>query len=173
MPPQVVRHDGGNPDALLRLATFSFLVGNTDLHAKNLSFLRLPDGRVRLAPAYDIAMHLHHPRADRRFALDVNGKHRVSDVTVDDLVREGVSWGLPPVRAARVVADAVHDTADALAVIDRVQHPGVCEAAWSQVASRIDRAAAQLPNVVPAGRSAPAPVPATRPARRGPRRPRP
>ena len=67
---RVLRLDGGNPDALLRLVTFSLLVGNTDMHAKNISFLRLPDGRVALSPAYDIAMHLHHPRDNRRFALD-------------------------------------------------------------------------------------------------------
>lgn len=134
---EVLKADGGNPDDLLRLATFSHLVGNTDMHAKNISFIRRADGSVTLSPAYDISMHLHHRRHNRRFALDVNGKFLVSDVTVDDLVAEGRSWGLPERRARRVVDTTVADLAKALGGIDRSAHPGVSAEAWAIVDERV------------------------------------
>lgn len=133
----MLKADGGNPDDLLRLATFSHLVGNTDMHAKNISFIRRADGSVTLSPAYDISMHLHHRRHNRRFALDVNGKFLVSDVTVDDLVAEGRSWGLPERRARRVVDTTVADLAKALGGIDRSAHPGVSAEAWAIVDERV------------------------------------
>lgn len=140
----VLRVDGGNRDKLLRLVTFSHLVGNTDMHAKNISFKRLPDGRVRLAPAYDVAMHLHHPREGRRFALDVNGKHFVTDITVRDLIDEAVVWGLPVKRAERVVLHTTTDLGAALDRIDHSLHPGVSQAAWETVAERVHEAAKSL-----------------------------
>lgn len=158
----VLRLDGGNPDRLLRLATFSHLVGNTDMHAKNISFLRLPDRRVTLAPAYDIAMHLHHPSDNRRSALDVNGRFLVSDITLDDLVQEGASWGLPKSRAARVVNQATRDLSLALDGIDRTLHPGVEDDAWDRVSERVFQATDPLASAPVRGHS----------RRRGPKRPR-
>lgn len=58
---QVLATGGGRLSPLARLVAFSYLVGNTDHHAKNTSFLRYADGRVEPAPGYDIAAHLHHP----------------------------------------------------------------------------------------------------------------
>lgn len=135
----VLRLDG-RPDQLLRLVTFSHLVGNTDLHAKNVSFLRDSDGAGSLAPAYDIAVHLHHDRDNRRFALDVNGKQLVAEIRTDDLVAEGVGWGLPARRAGRVVTRTVSDLAAALDEIDVDEHPGVPEEAWRVVRSRVAEA---------------------------------
>ncbi len=146
---EVLRLDGGDRDQLLRLVTFSYLAGNTDMHAKNISFLRLPDGRVRLAPAYDIAMHLHHAREGRRFALDVNGKYWVDGtgeqaVTITDLIAEGKSWGLPVARAQNLVEQTVDDLTAALGRIDPADHPGVSDEAWLTVHRRVSRAAGRL-----------------------------
>ena len=49
----VLRTSGGQLSPLARLVTFSYLVGNSDHHAKNTSFQRYADGRVAVAPAYD------------------------------------------------------------------------------------------------------------------------
>jgi serine/threonine-protein kinase HipA len=132
-----LRLDGGNPDNLLRLAAFSLLVGNTDLHAKNISFIRHPDGRATLSPAYDIAMHMHHPRDNRRFALDINGKHVIDQISIDDLVAEGRSWGLPERRARAVVEETTTGLAAALSDLDRNAHPGVPSGAWDVVDERV------------------------------------
>lgn len=170
----VLRLDGGDPDDLLRLVTFSFLVGNTDMHAKNVSFLRHADGRVELSPAYDIAMHLHHRRESRRFALDVDGRSRVDDLSIADVVSEGRSWGLPARRALRVVAGTTTALARSLDEVDRDRHPGVPSAAWAVLEQRLQDAIGLLGDAADASpRRGPA-VGAARPTpavRRGPRRP--
>lgn len=167
----VLRLDGGNPDALLRLVTFSFLVGNTDLHAKNVSFLRYDDGRVELSPAYDIAMHLHHARDNRRFALDVNGKYLMDELQITDIAAEAERWGLAARRARRVVTETTTALGEALGGIDRQLHPGVPEAAWEVVEQRT---ASALRMLGPAVGSGPATEAANQQSarRRGPRRPR-
>ncbi|QWZ09687.1 HipA domain-containing protein [Nocardioides panacis] len=149
----VLRLDGGNPDALLRLVTFSFLVGNTDMHAKNISFLRHDDGKVALSPAYDIAMHLHHERENRRSALDVNGRNRIDELTIADVVAEAERWGLPARRAARVVAETTRALDGALRGLDRARHGGVPPRAWDLLERRIAAAVAGLP-----GPATPAPA---------------
>lgn len=140
---EVLRLDGGDRDALLALATFSHLVGNTDLHAKNISFLRFPDGRATLAPAYDIAMHLHHQRDNRRSALDVNHKVLMAEIAIGDLVQAATAWRLPRRRAARVVQETVDKMHEALSGIDRGQFPGVSDTAWDLVFDRVGRAGSE------------------------------
>lgn len=181
----ILRLDGGNPDALLRLVAFSFLVGNTDMHAKNISFLRHDDGRVELSPAYDIAMHLHHEREGRRSALDIHGKFRMDEITIRDVVDEGRSWGLPSKRAQREVAEVVDQLRFALDTTDPGDHPGVPDRAWDVVLQRTLEASIALgtrgaesrhmpttPRERRAAVSRTAAQPGQAPTRRGPRKPR-
>lgn len=57
----------------LRLVAFSYLVGNGDLHAKNVSLRTNPDdGRVELTRAYDVLSSL--PYGDRTMALSFDGR---------------------------------------------------------------------------------------------------
>lgn len=134
---QVLRDDGSRPDRLLALTTFNLAVGNTDAHAKNISMLRRADGTVALAPAYDVAMHLHHDHASRVFAMDVAGERDMDRIDAAALVAEGESWGLPRRRARRVVERAVDALGTALEEIDRDAHPGVGPDAWRTVVDRV------------------------------------
>lgn len=139
----VLRAGGGALSPLARLVCFSYLVGNTDHHAKNTSFLRFPDGRVALAPAYDIAAHLHHP-GTHRTALDLAGESAFETLTIDHVVEEITSWDIPRVRALAAVTDVVTDLRDALGAIDRDSHPGVGDAAWAVLDEGCAEAAEQL-----------------------------
>lgn len=58
---------------LLQLVAFSYLIGNGDLHAKNVSVLRR-DGLTSLTPAYDLLSTL--PYGDDTLALKVEGQDR-------------------------------------------------------------------------------------------------
>ncbi|MBD8077853.1 HipA domain-containing protein [Cellulosimicrobium arenosum] len=133
---RVLRDDGTRPDPLLALTTFNLAIGNTDAHAKNVSLLRRDDGTVRLAPAYDVSMHLHHAHASRVFAMDVAGERDMDEISGEHLVTEGTSWGVPRRRASRVVARTLDDLATALGEIDRYAHPGVGRQAWRTVTER-------------------------------------
>ncbi len=134
----VLRTSGGQLSPLARLVTFSYLVGNSDHHAKNTSFQRYADGRVAVAPAYDIAVHLHHPGA-HLLALDIAGKRRFEEVTLDDVVTEIASWGVPEPAARSAVDDVVADLGQALAEVDRSAHPGVSGQVWELLRVRVRR----------------------------------
>lgn len=156
---EVLRASGAEPDELLRLVTFNVGIGNTDLHAKNVSLLRLPDGSVTLAPAYDTSMHLHHPTSERRFGFDVDGQNHLDLIDAPTLVAEGRAWRLPERRATQLVASTLEALANALETEDRAHHPGVSDAAFETVVRWVSRLLAGAPRVAPAPR-----------ARRGPRR---
>lgn len=139
----VLRAGNGLVSPLARLVTFSWLVGNTDHHAKNTSFLRWDDGRVGVAPGYDISSHLHHP-GSHRTALDLAGESDFAVLTTSHVVEEVASWNVPREAARAAVMDAVADTREALRAIDRTRHPGVSTQAWTVIEERVSRAATEL-----------------------------
>lgn len=57
---------------LLHLLAFSYVVGNGDLHARNVSVLRTLDGWVELSPVYDVLSTV--PYGDRSLALKIDGR---------------------------------------------------------------------------------------------------
>ncbi|MBX3120012.1 MAG: HipA domain-containing protein [Fimbriimonadaceae bacterium] len=60
---------------LAKLCIFSYLIGNGDLHAKNISvFRRKQNGPLTLTPAYDLVSTLAYPDLDTRMALQLDGK---------------------------------------------------------------------------------------------------
>lgn len=59
-------------EKLLRLKAFSYVIGNGDLHARNVSVRITPGGRIELAPAYDLLSTL--PYGDRKMALALEGR---------------------------------------------------------------------------------------------------
>ena len=120
---------------LARLVTFSYLVGNTDHHAKNTSFVRFSDGSVSVAPAYDIAAHLHH-RGEHLSALDIAGKRSFDELTLDDVRAEIASWGVLSDAATAVIEDVLTDLRRALAEVDRAAHPGVGPQVWNLIDRR-------------------------------------
>jgi serine/threonine-protein kinase HipA len=137
---KILWRGGGQPWDLLRLAAFNLLIGNTDAHAKNHSFIRDRDGTVQLAPAYDVAMHLHHERADPLSALDINGKFHLSEIGILDVVAEGDRWGLPPEVSRALVIDVAERLDRAIAAVDLRLYPGVPSAALDVVSERVGRA---------------------------------
>jgi serine/threonine-protein kinase HipA len=142
---QVLRSGGREPDRLLRLTTFNLALGNTDAHAKNISFLRHSSGEAELAPAYDIAMHLHHPDSNRIFAMDVNSKMLIDDIGPADLIAEAEMWPLPRRRAVRAIADTLRRLDDVLASTDITNYPGISELAWDTVQTRTRQLLKDLP----------------------------
>lgn len=69
---------------LLQLTVFSFLVGNQDMHLKNLSLITRDD-KVELSPAYDLLnSSIAMPGAKDDLALPINGKMR--KLTRKDLI---------------------------------------------------------------------------------------
>jgi serine/threonine-protein kinase HipA len=77
---------------LLRLYAFSYLIGNGDLHAKNISVMkRAGDERIFLSPVYDLLTTL--PYGDNRMALKLEG--RDENVKESHLLEFGGRLGVP------------------------------------------------------------------------------
>ncbi len=116
----VALRDAGVPDddsptglrMLLRHVAFSCLVGNGDLHAKNISVARMirpgrlgaaPElGRVRYAPLYDLLNTTLVIPGDE-FAIPVNGKK--NNVRSRDIAQLATRWKGDVRRADEVVMD--------------------------------------------------------------------
>jgi serine/threonine-protein kinase HipA len=104
---------------LLRLMTLNVVCGNSDCHAKNISLLHPEDGSTALAPAYDITPTTFYrqvptsrgPRdLSDELGMFINGKRSVHRITLNDLIAEGISWGL----VSRDAEDAVGGVIDQL-----------------------------------------------------------
>ena len=102
---------------LLRITLVSFLVGNEDLHLKNLSVLSHPDGRRTLSPLYDVVNStVAMGGASDELALSLGGKKSGFDLDsfTDYFGREVL--GLRRAAVERVIRDVV----DAQAEWDRL-----------------------------------------------------
>ena len=121
---------------LLRWAIFQVLIGNTDAHAKNLSFFAGISG-VSLAPAYDLVSTFAMNRAviEDNFAMSIGDAFRQEELSPFEWVVMAERCGLPKAQVGQelrrlagsinkqlpaVVADCVSQGADR-AVLGRIQ----------------------------------------------------
>jgi serine/threonine-protein kinase HipA len=76
----------------IQLYAYSYLIGNGDLHAKNISIQTLSaSGRTVLSPCYDlITTYIYQ---DHKMALKVNG--RDDNITRQDFITLGASFSIP------------------------------------------------------------------------------
>ncbi len=119
----VIVNEFGNPDdvdELLRRAILHLVLGNADAHSKNISLLHpSSDVGIKIGPIYDIASTVSMKPIDefgnaREFTTQlgqfIDGVKDVNDVTRDDLVAEGISWGVGR-GSAEAIIDGFLDTA--------------------------------------------------------------
>lgn len=106
---------------LLEALTLNAAVGNADAHAKNYSLLLHQDHTLTLAPLYDVCSTILYPTVggadgerlvSRTLPLPIASATTVDDITVADLVHEGVGWGLSKKDATRAVTQLVEQLTD-------------------------------------------------------------
>lgn len=98
---------------LLRYTVLNVAAGNTDAHAKNFSLLDDDAGRTRLAPFYDAAPLALDFSLGTALAMKVNGISQLPDITVDDLVAEAESWGIPADLSGETIARTLEEIVEA------------------------------------------------------------
>jgi serine/threonine-protein kinase HipA len=103
---------------LLRATVFTQVIGNSDAHGKNLALVHPEPGTVVLAPLYDTVPTAMWPNLPDRAAMWVNGQHRLSAVTIEDLVTEARSWPMSDRTARQVVSETTEQLLVAIAQID-------------------------------------------------------
>ncbi|HET7752878.1 MAG TPA: HipA domain-containing protein [Anaeromyxobacteraceae bacterium] len=105
---------------LFRLVVFTWWCGNGDMHLKNFSLLRGPDGVYRLSPAYDmLCTSLVIP--DDPLALPVGGNKK--DIRPREWREYAQYCKLPAKAAARVMSDVRDALVPALDLVARSALP--------------------------------------------------
>jgi serine/threonine-protein kinase HipA len=92
-------------DRLASAVTFTVVIGNSDAHAKNLSFLHTVPGTIELAPLYDTVPTMMWPKLLTRAAMTINARRDLGLVTLDDVATEASRWGHDRARARRVAVE--------------------------------------------------------------------
>ncbi|MBC7462478.1 MAG: HipA domain-containing protein [Thermoleophilia bacterium] len=88
---------------LLDIAVLNVALGNADAHAKNLSIAYDADGRIELAPAYDLMCTRAYEQVETTAGMFVNDVQQIDQVSREDLIAEGASWGLDAASVAEQV----------------------------------------------------------------------
>jgi serine/threonine-protein kinase HipA len=108
-------HDpAGQLDRLVAVMTFTVLIGNADAHGKNLALLHPDPERVELAPLYDTVPTALWPKLRDEAAMSIGAQVSLSDVTLEDIVREARLWRHPAERARATAAATIETIIDAL-----------------------------------------------------------
>lgn len=68
-----------NTYAFLDWICFNLLIGNNDSHSKNISFI-LKDGKIELAPIYDLISTIVYPKLKRTFAFIIGDRNEFSKI---------------------------------------------------------------------------------------------
>ncbi len=103
--------------ALLRFVTVNVALGNTDAHAKNVSFLHDEDRLMAVAPLYDIAPTTAFID-QAHLAMPVAGRHRIAEVGVEQLVAEARAWRLDEATARSIIEETLIVLREGVATAD-------------------------------------------------------
>jgi serine/threonine-protein kinase HipA len=97
---------------------FNTVVGNADGHAKNLSLLRGRDGRIRLAPFYDLLSTAVYPGIATRLAMTIGENDDPGHICGRDWRQLAGSVGIGPaflLDIVRTLAEAIPERARTIA----------------------------------------------------------
>lgn len=75
---------------LFRALVFNWIIAGTDAHAKNYSMFLGPQGRVRLAPLYDLLSVLPYPQFNAhktKLSMKIGSKYRYGDIRLRDWLK--------------------------------------------------------------------------------------
>jgi len=126
---------------VLQLYAFSHLIGNGDLHAKNVSFMIDPLlQQWRLTPAYDLLSTLpydaDHPYHGR-MALPLD--EQWDDFEPDDFIRIGAKYGLPDAAVKRMLQELVQRVHKGIG--NRAKPSSIPQPCWDEIDTRLARLA--------------------------------
>jgi serine/threonine-protein kinase HipA len=110
--------------ALLRWLVFNTVVGNADGHAKNLSLLRGRDGRVRLAPFYDLLSTAAYPGIATKLAMTIGESDDPGLIRGRDWRRLAESVGVGPAFVLEVVRNLAEAIPERARTVDAEIHSG-------------------------------------------------
>ena len=157
---------GTDVDTFLDAIVYNWIVVGTDAHAKNYALLIAGEGRVRLAPLYDISSALPYRNLDfqkLKMAMKIGGEYRVRDIEARHIGRMAAEARQSPRRwvdRARGLAEAAPDAVRAVA--EEMKASGLTHEIVGRLAELIAERATRLQARLAAWTPAEAPVGARR-----------
>ncbi|MDP1613802.1 MAG: HipA domain-containing protein [Sulfuritalea sp.] len=137
--------------ALLRWVIFQVLIGNTDAHAKNLTFMSGPAG-LTLAKAYDLVCGLAFPveYVDQTYAMAIGDAFSPADVSACEWARLCADAGLNPAQVKKELAQLAAATRAALVTATAdAQKEGADRAVVARIATLIEAECARQQALAP------------------------
>ena len=114
--------DAGSRDRLLDQMTINIVLGNADLHGKNITLIHR-EGLVTLSPAYDIlSTTALGDGLSTTAGMIVDGETNIHRITPANLINEAVAWGIRRARATDRVGALLERLPDAIETAAD-QHP--------------------------------------------------
>lgn len=101
-------------DRLVAAITFTILIGNADAHGKNLALLHSTQENIELAPLYDTVPSALWANLRTKAAMAIGGQVDLSQVSLEDIVREAKTWPHSDKRARKVALDTINKMTNAL-----------------------------------------------------------
>lgn len=142
--------DRGSLSDLLGQVVLNVIVGNSDFHAKNVSFLHRSADVVELAPAYDVMNTTTYTGDATRagvtttLALRIGGATDLHAVTMNDVATEASRWPIPRADIDATITRVLDRVPGALtASLESV--PGVDPGIFAEIQRRSDAARSWRP----------------------------
>lgn len=140
---QVCERSGGSARVarleLLRLIAFSYLIGNGDLHGKNISIGAVAGERWEPTPAYDLICTQPYFAWRDPMALDLYG--RANRLTGRVLIEAGERWRVPARATTRMLDQLVRGVGS---WIERVAEVGFESKVTSELSRMLERRRSEL-----------------------------
>ncbi len=96
---------------------FNLYVGNNDSHAKNLSIYFSPKYGVRLTPFYDLLATSLYPSLSRKFAFNIGGESKPSNIHKDQIIAMSELLGFKPKYVLKIAEEISNDLLTLLNVV--------------------------------------------------------
>ena len=87
----------------LNMIVFNYLIGNNDAHGKNFSILHYPDGKIELAPAYDILSTQVYKDLSSKMAMKIGGHYEPKNIYPRHFERFANEVGISYVQLKKII----------------------------------------------------------------------
>ncbi len=87
----------------LNMMVFNYLIGNNDAHGKNFSILHYPDGKIELAPAYDILSTQVYKDLSSKMAMKIGGHYEPKNIYPRHFERFANEVGISYVQLKKII----------------------------------------------------------------------
>ena len=96
---------------------FNLYVGNNDSHAKNLSIYFSPKQGVRLTPFYDLLSTSLYPSLSRKFAFNIGGESKPSNINKDQIIAMAKLLGFKPQYVLKIAEEISNSLLEVLNIV--------------------------------------------------------